>query len=256
MKLLTRALLAATLALAVTASQASTFNIQVNFGSGFSPSQQTIVSQVEAMWESAVTGYKPGVNIPSLAISAFTKIFDGAYGVLGSMRLTADTTQGGYVYATAGELKIDSADVDRMEADGSLYSLIEHEMAQVMGFGTLWIGNGVYVNESGRYTGANALAAYRAEFDPNAAFIPVDIVSGAGTRNAHWSETWAGGPNETLTGFLNTPTFLSNTSIQSFADIGYTVAAPAAVPLPAALGMLVGGLGALGVVGARRHQSK
>jgi hypothetical protein len=89
-----------------------------------------------------------------------------------------------------------------------------------------------------------------------AAFIPVDIVSGAGTRNTHGSKTWPGGPNETMPGFLHRPTFLSNTSIQSFADIGYTIAAPAAVPSPATLGMLLGGLGAMRVRRARRRQSK
>jgi hypothetical protein len=89
-----------------------------------------------------------------------------------------------------------------------------------------------------------------------AAFIAVHIVSGAGKRNAHWSKTWAGGQNETMTGFLHRPTFLRNTSIQSFADIGYTTAAPAAVPLCPTLAMLLGGLGALGVARARRRQPK
>ena len=83
-----------------------------------------------------------------------------------------------------------------------------------------------------------------------AAFIAVHIVSGAGIRNAHWSETWTGGSNETMTGFLHRPTFLRNTSIQSFADIGYTTAASAGVPLPTTLAMLLGGLGALGVMRA------
>ncbi len=89
-----------------------------------------------------------------------------------------------------------------------------------------------------------------------AAFIAVHIVNGAGTRNAHWSETWAGGPSETMPGFLHRPTFLSNTSIQSFADIGNTIAAPAAVPLPATLAMLLGGLGALGVMRAQHRQPR
>lgn len=62
-------------------------------------------------------------------------------------------------------------------------------------------------------------------------------------------------PNEGLTGFLNMPTFISNTSVQSYADIGQTTSALSAVPLPAGVSLLLGGLGLLGAVGARRRQS-
>jgi hypothetical protein len=139
-----------------------------------------------------------------------------------------------------------------LELNGSFLDVIKHEMAHVMGFGTTWTDNGVCVDESGQFTGANALAAYRAEFAPGANFVPVDIVSGQGTRNGHWAENWAGGPFDLMTGFLNTPTFTSNTTIQSFVDIGYSTAP---VPLPAGAVLLLGGLGIMGAVGARRRRT-
>lgn len=111
----------------------------------------------------------------------------------------------------------------------------------------------------GHYTGAAALAAYQNEFSPGAAFIPVELDGGGGTANGHWNEvtdnfaienvagfdsdpgdgsaalTVLSGPNagqsmdnELMTGVLSGSGFLSNTTIQSMYDIGFTV-----VPEPA-----------------------
>ena len=250
-----QALIAAAFALAGTRSDAATFNIQVTFGSGLTQSQQSVFSQAEAFWESVITGYKPRVTLSGIVISAAGRAIDGAFGILGSAGPSTLVTTRGTTYATTGDMEFDTADLTMMENDGSLLAVILHEMAHVMGFGTLWSVNSVYVNESGQYTGANALAAYRAEFNPSATFVPVDIVSGQGTRNSHWAENWAGGTRELMTGFLNTPTFVSNTTIQSFADLGYTTAAISAVPLPAGAVLLLGGLGVLGAAGARRRRA-
>jgi hypothetical protein len=112
---------------------------------------------------------------------------------------------------------------------------------------------------AGQYTGAAALAAYQNEFSPGAAFIPVELDGGEGTAHGHWNEaadnfaienvagfdtdpgdgsaalTVLSGPNagqsmdnELMTGVLSGSGFLSNTTIQSMYDIGFTV-----VPEPA-----------------------
>lgn len=45
--------------------------------------------------------------------------------------------------------------------------------------------------------------------------------------------------NELMTGWLNSPAFISNTTLMSFQDIGYEVSA---VPLPAAAWLFGSGL--------------
>jgi hypothetical protein len=136
-------------------------------------------------------------------------------------------------------MQFDTADLNQMEANGTLSSVILHEMAHVMGFGTLWELNNVYVDGTGRYTGANALAAYRTEFNqPGATFVPVELGGGSGTANGHWDEVDNGAGNtgrvsalgdirfELMTGWLNTPSYISETTVQSFVDIGFVTAVP------------------------------
>ena len=137
-------------------------------------------------------------------------------------------------------MQFDSADVAAMIADNSLGQVILHEMAHVIGVGTLWTHNGLYVNGTGRYTGVAALAAYQNEFNPLATFVPIELGGGPGTHNAHWNEADGGGVNtnivstltgldlrhELLTGWLDAPTFISSVTRASFVDLGYTVAIP------------------------------
>lgn len=259
MKKHSRALIVTAFALTATASQAATFNIQVVFGGGLTLSQQSIFSQAETFWESVIIGYKPNVTLTGIVINAAGSVIDGAFGILGSAGPDTIVKTRGTWYATEGSMNFDTADMAWMEGNGSLLSVIMHEMAHVIGFGTLWTENSVYVNNSGQFTGSNALAAYRSEFNsPSATFVQVETDFGPGTANGHWDENWAGGTQELMTGFLDTPAFVSNTTVRSFADIGYTTAnlpAVAPVPLPAGAVLLLGALGVLGAVGARRRQT-
>ena len=197
------------------------FDINVIFGGGLSPSQQAVFTQAENTWESLVPGYQAGISITSLDITASGIAIDGPGGILGQAGPTWGTDQGGFILSTDGIMQFDTADLSVLETSGDLVDVILHEMAHVVGLGTLWELNGVYVNGTGQYTGAAALAAYQAEFDLAATFVPVELDGSAGTANGHWDETWAGGPNELMTGWLNAPTFISNTTVRSFVDIGY-----------------------------------
>jgi len=225
-------------------AKAGLFNIDiVNLG-GLTASQSAIFTTAEQTWESLITGTQTSLDI-NLTIRAIGRNIDGIGGILGSAAPTSGVAGGGFLYATTGEMSFDSADLTNLENNGSLLDVILHEMAHVIGLGSLWSssavsfpnGQEVYVNGSGEYTGAWGLAAYQQEFDPLATFIPVELDGGPGTANAHWDEGWAGGPGEIMTGFLNAPTFISNTTIASFADIGYTtvVTHATAIPVPATL---------------------
>ena len=98
---------------------------------------------------------------------------------------------------------------------------------------TLWEYNGVYQDGSGAYTGANALEQWRTEFgQTNATYIPIELGGGSGTSDGHGRNyrvlisgiTDGNGNdmrNELMGGWLNQPTFVSNMTIMSFADISY-----------------------------------
>jgi RNA polymerase sigma-70 factor (ECF subfamily) len=54
--------------------------------------------------------------------------------------------------------------------------VIAHDVGHVLGTGTLWNENGDYFTRSGPYTGSYGLRTCRDEFDPDAAFVPLDIM--------------------------------------------------------------------------------
>lgn len=136
------------------------------------------------------------------------------------------------------------------------------------------------VGAPGEYFGASALAAYKSEFTPSATFIPVELDGGTGTAHGHWNESADLQPGETdgfadtdpgdagpapvvlsganagesqddelMTGRLSGSGYLSNTTVQSLYDIGFSVATP--VPEPRSTLVL---LSLLGFMALRRRR--
>jgi hypothetical protein len=236
-KLFARNLVAATALCTSALSAHATFNISFNF-SGLNATQQSYFTAAESFWESAITGYQNGISLTGFSINAQGSIIDGVGGVLGSAGPSAATSQGGFVLTTAGQMDFDLADINNLISLGSFTDVIKHEIAHVIGFGTLWTNNNVYINGSGQYTGASALAQFKTEFvgQSAATFVPIELGGGTGTANGHWNEVDGGGGNtgivdaqgrdfrnELMTGWLNAPTFTSQTTLASFQDIGYEI---------------------------------
>lgn len=207
------------------------FDIIIDFTGGLSASQQEVFQQAENYWEDILVGYADTISFsPTLTIAASGEDIDGQSGILGQAGPTnalyntdSSSDTAGLLYAVEGTMRFDTADLDYMESNDTLYAVIVHEMAHVIGFGTLWTYNDLYTDGSGEYVGAYALAQYQEEFDANATYVPVEQDGGAGTEDAHWDESWAGGSSDLMTGYLEGITTLSATTLASFQDLGYAV---------------------------------
>lgn len=211
---------------------------------GITASQQAIFDDAVATWESKITGYQDGVLVPnSISIDASAVAIDGVNGVLGSAGPTTIFTSGGFTFTSSGEMEFDTADMASLEANGTLYAVILHEIGHVLGIGTLWDRNGLYTAGSGQYTGANGLFYYQRDFDPTATFVPVELEAGPGSDDGHWNEQQNdANPGTGLTSInpstsyfglslddellsfqLSGSTFISDLTMGSFIDMGYTV---------------------------------
>jgi hypothetical protein len=259
--------LAAILSLLTSSSAfAYAFSLNLTFDSSYTTAQRTIFNNAAGYWESVITGYQPGYNgVDGISIDVGIRPTDGPYNIVGSAGWDTAIFEGGTRYYTeTGSMQYDTADISRLEDNNTLYDVAVHEIAHILGFGTLWEHNNLY-NGDGGYDGSAALAAYQAEFgNPSAAFIPVELGGGGGTAHGHWDEV---GPTdqdsnnsanpmpsgELMTGWINPPHFVSNTTLASFIDLGYTVNLTA-VPLPAAVWLF--GSGLLGLIGwSKRKQA-
>ena len=130
-----------------------------------------------------------------------------------------------------GRILMDAADLDRLPT-GDLQEVILHEMAHVLGFGTLWPRVGLVRNPASEtsspdthFTGPLAIAAFDAAGGAGypGAKVPVENVGGQGSRNSHWRDTVLA--PELMSPYqrpgVDEP--LSAITIQSLADLGYEV---------------------------------
>jgi len=280
---------------AVTTESFGTFDIVLNFTSSVTASQEQAFLDAETFWESRITGYRtqaladdvntsgggPFGDPAGLDIDASIVEIDGSGGILGQAGSTGQATDGtegsGFMVSTSGLMEFDEADVADLEAQGTFIDVVMHEMAHVIGFSDFFWDFAGMTDGSGSdttfgdgpQTASAALETYRAEFDPDALFVPVEDDGGAGTAFAHWDEDLfarhlaeVGNSNnpELMTGFLDADPYVSDTTIASFEDIGYTVVAldstsPTLVPLPASGMMLLAGLAGIGVVAGRSRRA-
>ena len=231
--------------------QEPAFVIDVRFQGGLTNAQQAAFTTAATRWSRIITADVPSVivegeTIDDIVIDASGTAIDGRGGILGQAGPTQ--LRPGSFLPAAGVMEFDTADLAMMESDGSLVSVITHEMGHVLGFGTNWDELGLRqgagtINPT--FTGANAMREF-ATLSGGAATraVPLANVGGPGTRDAHWREAVFG--NELMTGFLNdgrNP--LSRLTIAALADMGYEVsyASADAYALPTQLELAMLGAG-------------
>jgi hypothetical protein len=119
-----------------------------------------------------------------------------------------------------GYLQMDIADVSHMESVGILDDAILHEIAHVIGFGTIWrdrdLLSGIGTTDP-RFIGSGATAAYVSL--GGAGTVPVENTGTSGTRESRWRESVFS--DELMTGYISgrgNP--LSALTLASLLDLG------------------------------------
>ncbi|MCS7168273.1 MAG: DVUA0089 family protein [Gemmatales bacterium] len=218
-------------------SPTSQFDIVLRFGPGISPAQQRIFRQAEQRWEQIIIGDLPdvvyqGETVDDVVIDVSVVPIDGPFGTLGQAGPTALRLPS--FLPIFGIMEFDTADVSRMQQDGQLRDLILHEMAHVLGFGTIWDLRGLLSGpgtSDPRFVGTEAVRQYQAIFNTTQTSVPVEAGGGPGTRDSHWRESVF--RTELMTGWSEPPGVrmpLSRISVGSMADLGYVVNLAAADP--------------------------
>lgn len=160
--------------------------------------------------------------VDDLVIEAIITPIDGPDGILGAAGPCLVRSSGGL--PAYGIMQFDSADVAMLEADGSFTTVVLHEMAHVLGFGSV-AGWRAILDGAGTanptFDGAVARAAW-SMIGGGSASVPVEGLGGPGTAGGHWRESVL--DNELMTGWLNEgPNPLSTVTVGAMADLGYGV---------------------------------
>ena len=171
-------------------------------------------------------------TVDDLLIVAAVGEIDGPHGTLGQAgycRLRLESTLPFY-----GRMEFDAADLDRLERRGDLEEVILHEMGHVLGIGALWNHFGLLRDPASEteapdthFTGPLAIEAFDEAGGTGyeGAKVPVENTGGQGTWNGHWRQAVL--VTELMTGYVtegaSVPSPLSAITIQSLADLGYTV---------------------------------
>lgn len=180
-------------------------------------------------WAQVITGDLPDIQdsrfgrIDDLLIEASVVSIDGAGGILGQAGYTGlrSTGNGGLPYR--GIMQFDVADLAAMVRNGTLGSVILHEMGHVLGISeSMFQIRGLTSN--GAFVGTHAVQQYRQlSTSAAASSVPLENDGGAGTRGSHWEESIFN--TELMTGYAESapPMPLSSLTIAVLQDLWYAV---------------------------------
>lgn len=207
------------------------FDIGLNYISEVTPSQARAIEAAASRWEAIIVGDLPDVNtdiglVDDVVIDVEIHNLDGEEGTLAQAEPTRFRANGGL--PSRGLVEVDLSDIANLEAQGKLVETLTHEIAHVLGFGTIWTTRNLVSGASGSnpiFTGAKATAEYKALYHVNVSGVPLENGSGGGgTDLVHWRESSL--DLEQMTGFSEDATQfepISRITIGQFEDLGYQV---------------------------------
>jgi hypothetical protein len=240
------------------AAVASNFTIQLQYIRPATETQQIAFVSAAARWSEIITGDLGAVNAGSTDVSvcgapAGTRVtgivndlrivvelkpYDGPGKVLGAATPCYTRDPPGPQLPVIGYMFFDTADLANLEAGGDLNDVILHEMGHVLGFGTYWeppapdsflTTSGTINGSTLGFSGPSALAAFTGSNGGSGTAVPVEDTLVTGTGRSHWREPQF--RSELMTGYISGNVHpLSLTTVQSMADLGYTVNPAAADP--------------------------
>jgi len=241
---------------AALAATTSPYTIEVRFLGGLNTAQQNAFKGAADRWSRMIVGDLPSVQVDGetvddLLILAQGVDIDGPGKILGQAGPTHLRPAGAGAAAflpAKGTMSFDTADLAKMEQDGTLTDVITHEMGHVIGIGTVWTNKkllkGAGTNNP-TFVGKNAKREYGLlKANPGTPqAVPVENIGGQGTADSHWRETVF--RNELMSGFIAGPgNPLSRVTVASLQDLGYVVDMDAAEPfsLPNLMALAEAGL--------------
>ena len=246
------------------------FDVEIVYLGEVSPEHKTVFEEAAERWESILVQGLPEIDfsqepvdadqcvegqpqitdtITDLRIYAAIRPIDGDRNILARAGPCALRDDGTFL-PVFGVMEFDEADIPLLESEpGGLRAVVLHEMAHVLGVGTIWseeyanLLRNPSVDEEGadtHFVGEHATAAFNAAGGSDytgGAKVPVENNGVPGSADGHWRES-------VLVTELMTPRYdsgsdaLSAITIQSLADLGYEVDASRADPytLPGAHG--------------------
>ena len=222
-------------------SSNTVFNIQVQLSATVSQSLQDALTKAASRWGEIITEALPTVatvaqgtsicgqtsltsdlQVQDLLIFASVADIDGAGGVLGEVGPCAFDNAG---FPRLGSMIFDTADLANLEQAGTLDSIVLHEMAHVLGVGSLWDPDSLITPTSSPSPPINYLGTGGIQGQQNIGGTGDPIVEdtgGSGIARVHWKQTVY--QNELMTSFLTGSTQpLSALTILSLTDLGYQV---------------------------------
>ncbi len=222
------------------------FLIDLRFLTTMTPDVRDAFVAAAQRWMGIITAHLPAVSvdlpagacaasqpavhetIADLVIFAEVSPIDGVGNILGDASPCATRSES--QLPVLGNMEFDSADLQALLGTGQLTAVITHEMAHVLGFGTLWssldLTQGLGTNDP-LFIGPQALGlwpSFAPQLDYSGQPIPLENSGGAGTRDAHWRESVF--HTELMTGYIEAPGVpmpLSKLTIATMADMGYQV---------------------------------